>query len=150
MKVYSKKSGLHLEKFCQWLISKASQANNLLNIKCQLFSNHRHFYVKLGKKTWYSIIQKLMQFEQMSSSPESSNYMSSAVSMNLNFLNKDKFLNHDSVPLLWEWRATLSRYAKRNISQSIIMKLWICRYIVFVTFLKNLIIKKCNKPGAYG
>ena len=41
-----------------------------------------------------------MQFEQMSSSSESSSYMSSAVSMNLNFLNKDKILNHDLVPLL--------------------------------------------------
>ena len=38
LKIHNKESGQHSGKFCQWLISKASQTNNLLNIKCQFFT----------------------------------------------------------------------------------------------------------------
>ena len=46
LKIHDKESGLNSEKYCQWLISKASQTNNLLNIKYQFFHNHRHFHEK--------------------------------------------------------------------------------------------------------
>ena len=38
------KSGLHSEKYCQWLISKASKTNNLLNIKFELHDFYCNFY----------------------------------------------------------------------------------------------------------
>ena len=40
------RGGLHSEKYSKWLISKASQTNNLLNIMYQFFHNHRHFHEK--------------------------------------------------------------------------------------------------------
>ena len=38
-KIHNKECGLHSEKYCQWLINKASQTNKLLNIMCQFFRN---------------------------------------------------------------------------------------------------------------
>ena len=34
IKIHNKESGLHWTRYCQRLISKASQTNNLLNIMC--------------------------------------------------------------------------------------------------------------------
>ena len=51
LKFHNKESGLHLEKYCQLLISKASQTNYLSNIMCQSFHNRRHFHEKYGQKT---------------------------------------------------------------------------------------------------
>ena len=45
-KIHNKESGLHLEKYCQSLIGKASDTNNLLNIMYQFFHNHRYFHEK--------------------------------------------------------------------------------------------------------
>ena len=46
LKTHNKESGLHFEKYWQLLISKASQANHLLNIMCLFFHNRRHFHEK--------------------------------------------------------------------------------------------------------
>ena len=46
LRIHNKESGLHSDKYCEWLIGKASQTNNLLNIMCQFFPNRRHFYEK--------------------------------------------------------------------------------------------------------
>ena len=46
LKIHNKESGLPLEKYCQLLISKASEANHLLNIMCQFFHNRRHYHEK--------------------------------------------------------------------------------------------------------
>ena len=43
-KIHNKESGLHFEKYCQLLISKASQTNHLLNIMWQFFHNRGHFH----------------------------------------------------------------------------------------------------------
>ena len=45
-KTHNKESGLQLEKYCQSLISKALQIDNLLKIMCQFFHNHRYFHEK--------------------------------------------------------------------------------------------------------
>ena len=46
LNIYNKGSGLQSEKYCQGIISKASQTENLLNIMCQFFHNHRYFHEK--------------------------------------------------------------------------------------------------------
>ena len=51
LKIHNKESGLHLEKYCQLLISKTSQTNDLLNNMCQFFHNRRHFHEKQGQET---------------------------------------------------------------------------------------------------
>ena len=51
LKIHNKESGLHSGKCCQSLISKASQTNSLLNIKCQFFTTTVIFKKNKVKKT---------------------------------------------------------------------------------------------------
>ena len=50
LKIHNKESGLHSKKYCQWLISKASHTNNLLNVMYQFFSQPLSFTWKIRSK----------------------------------------------------------------------------------------------------